>query len=341
MYIKKIILTFSLSLFVTISFSNRKIEGSTDQISIFDIESQIKISIQTDLEHIIFNREIEKIPAKISVTINNIKQEFDAFVEVRGNFRRDSANCDFPPIRILFEGKEIEETTFAGHENIKIVTHCKKKSNQFLQFMAKEYTTYEIYKLLSPYSFKVKMVEITYIDAKNQTKSITSQAFLIEDINHLAEKHNMKEYIGKLSTENIDRENLLSLSVFQFMIGNTDWIIQLSKNIKSITDGEKIIAVPYDFDYTAIVDTDYSIGGGYSFLSTPKRMFKGPCYELSDLEAEFDRLRERKKDIINLISKSPYLKSGSKQSMKNYVNEFYTLIQSKEKVIEHFQFKCN
>jgi len=341
MYSKKILILVLIFWYTSLSFSNPPTKELLEQVSIFDMEATVKMSIRTDLEQIINNREIENIPATISVSYDKANLELDASVEVRGNFRRDIANCDFPPIRIRFKSKEINETIFEGNENLKIVTHCKNKSQQFLQYIAKEFTTYKIYNILSPYSLNVKIVEMTYVDDKDRMKPIHSQAFLIEDIDHLAKKYNMTEFEEKLSTDLIDEENLRSLSVFQLMIGNTDWIIPFSKNLKSITDGEKIIAVPYDFDYTAIVDTDYSLGGGNTFLLTPERKFKGPCYELSDLEAEFKKFEEKQKDIIQMISSSPYLKSKSKLNMKNYVNEFYTIIKSKEKVMEYFLINCN
>ena len=341
MYNKKILILVLIFWHASSSFSNPPTRDLLEQISIFDIEAAVNMSIRTDFEQIINNREIVSIPAAISVSFDNTCLEFDASVEVRGNFRRNTANCDFPPIRIQFKNIEIGETIFEGNQNVKIVTHCKEKSKQFLQYMAKEYTTYKIYNLLSPYSLKVKFVEITYVDDKERMKPIITQAFLIENIDHLAKRHNMVEFTDKLSTDLIDEENLRMLSVFQFMIGNTDWIIPFSKNLKSITDGEKIITVPYDFDYTAIVDTDYTVGGGQTFLLTPERKFKGPCYELSDLEAEFKKFEEKNKDIIQLISKSPYLKSNSKLSMKNYIDEFYSILNLKEKVIEYFQINCN
>ncbi len=237
--------------------------NSFDQSYLFDIESLVELSIKADIKHLINNREIQELPAKVVFSYDNTKLELNGTVEVRGNFRRDAKNCDFPPLRLRFEDSEIKGTVLDGNHNLKIVTHCKDKSNQFLQYIAKELTTYQIYNLISPYSLKVKMVDITYIDEQNDLKTIQNEAFLIEDIDRLAEDHNMKEYEGELSDEEVDQDILLQLSVFQFMIGNTDWIIQFSKNLKFITDGEVYIPVPYDFDYTAIVGTNYNIGGGY------------------------------------------------------------------------------
>jgi len=311
-----------------------------DQSYLFDIKSSVELSIKADISHLINNREVQELPAKVVFSYDNTKLELNGTVEVRGNFRRDPKNCDFPPLRLRFKDSEIKGTVLDGNHNLKIVTHCKDKSNQFLQFIAKELTTYQIYNLISPYSLKVKMVNITYIDEQNDLKTILNEAFLIEDIDRLAEDHNMKEYEGNLSDEEVDQDILLQLSVFQFMIGNTDWIIPLSKNLKFITDGEVYIPVPYDFDYTAIVGTNYNIGGGISYLVPPERKFKGPCYDTSTLAAEFEEFKDKRESILNLVSTSPLLKAASKKNMKNYIDEFFEIIGSEEKIGEYFQINC-
>jgi hypothetical protein len=314
--------------------------GETDQTSIFYSEAVVEMSILADISYLINNREVVELPAKVVLNFDNNRLELKGTVEVRGNFRRNANNCDFPPLRLRFDDSEIKGTALDGNHNLKIVTHCRNKSNQFLQYLGKEFTTYQIYNIISPYSLKVKMVNITYIDEQNDIKPILNKAFLIEDIDYLADNHNMKECDEKLLEEDLDPDLLLQLTVFQFMIGNTDWIIPLAKNLKFITDGEGYIPVPYDFDYTAIVGTDYSVGSTPSFLEPPLRKFKGPCYDINDLHSEFEKFRDKRNPILNLISSSPYLKSSSGKNMKNYIEEFYDIIDSEEKIGEYFQINC-
>jgi len=308
---------------------------------LFDIESNITMSIEADIEHLIENREIEVLPAQITLSLDDATLRFNGTIEVRGNFRRDANNCDFPPLRLRFEDEEIKNTLLEGNHNLKLVTHCRDRSKEFLQFMAREYTTYKIYNLISPYSLKVKNIDIIYTDKNGKLKPIANQAFLIEDIDCLARQFDMKEFEGKLEDSDVDQDVLLQLSVFQFMIGNTDWIIPLSKNLKFITDGSTYITIPYDFDYTAIVGTDYSLGGRHTILPTPIRKYKGPCPELSDLRTEFSRFEEKRGAIEAFIDQSVLLKPGSKKNMKNYIKEFYDIIHSENQIGRHFQVNCN
>lgn len=336
----KLICLFMVILFPLMLSGNTRCDD-LGQSYLFDIKSSVELCIKADISHLITNREIEKLPAKVVFSYDDVKLELNGTVEVRGNFRRDIKNCDFPPLRLRFDDSDIRETILEGNHNLKIVTHCKDGSKQFPQYLAKELMTYKIYNLLSPYSLKVKMVNITYIDETNDINIIHNQAFVIEDIDQLAEEHNMKEFNGKLSDEDVDPGMLLQLSVFQFMIGNTDWIIPLAKNLKFITDGDVYIPVPYDFDYTAIVGTNYNVGGSVSFLTPPVRKFKGPCYDMNTLEAEFGKFRDKRESFLDLITTSPFLKSSSKKNMKNYIDEFYEIIGSEEKIGEYFQINCN
>lgn len=332
-----------LLLIITLVCFHTDITANTsgDQFTIFDNDIQVELIIEADFKYLIDNREIIALPAKVRITAGDTICDLEATIEVRGNFRRDARNCDFPPLRLRFEERTINGTLLEGNDNLKIVTHCKEGSKQFQQFIAREYTTYQLYNVLSPYSLKVKMVDVTYIDVNGGLEPIEDQAFLIEDIDNLARMNWMTEFEGKVNENEIERANLLRVSVFQYMIGNSDWIIEFSKNLKFLKGDENMLIIPYDFDYTAMVGADYTIGGRGTYLYPPERIYKGPCFELNELQAEFEYLRDRRDELIEVITESPYLKSGSKSGMKNYIIEFFGIINSDEQVTKNFFVNCN
>ena len=53
------------------------------------------------------------------------------------------------------------------------------------------------------------------------------------------------------------------VALFEYMIGNLDWSVPVRHNIKLIVPKEDSNAiafpVPYDFDYSGLVKTDYAI----------------------------------------------------------------------------------
>ena len=43
-------------------------------------------------------------------------------LKTRGNFRRDPANCKYPPIMVKFGKMKAEDPVFAGQSKLKLVT---------------------------------------------------------------------------------------------------------------------------------------------------------------------------------------------------------------------------
>ena len=313
-----------------------------DASSIFDIESEATLTITSDISALVLNKFIDNdfTTALINFEINGENIPFKGKINTRGNFRRDTSNCDFPPLKLKFKKEDIKNALLHGNNSIKIVTHCKSNVPEFKQFLMREYLTYKIYNELTTYSLQVKLVDIIYKDIKGIEEPIKQTAFLIEDIDHLAERNGMKEYEEVISYNDLNSENAIQLSVFQFMIGNSDWIVQMGKNLKFISDGNNIIAIPYDFDYTALVNTDYSLGSESTFLSTPERLFKGDCSTVKDLEKNILLFNDKKKNIMKLISGSKDLSYESKQYMKTYLNEFYRIVNSESKLAATLLENC-
>lgn len=312
-------------------------------LRLFDGNDPISVTIRTDLIQLLDNRQDDSEYQAATLIVkdeNNESSSFDVEVETRGNFRRDSSNCDFPPLRLNFKKKDILNTYFEGNEKIKIVTHCKTLVPQFDEFVVREYVTYKIYNSLTPISFKVRLVRITYEDTANKLDPIERIGFLIEDIDHLAGRNQMKEYDEPLSINDLDKKNAILLSLFQYMIGNTDWIVNMSKNLKTVSDGNNYYAIPYDFDYTIVVGTDYSLGGGRAFLSAPMRDYKGTCYDLNDIMPIAEEILEKRKEIFDIIGKERLLNYESKQHMKEFVNTFFYIIKSENRIRENILTNC-
>jgi len=337
-YITKILPLFVLLPFVGYGQDNH----GGDRL--FDEAGALEIKLQTDLIQLLDNRHEDPDEQEATLVINDINGEtkrFDVKVSSRGNFRRDSLNCDFPPLRLNFKKKEIVDTYFEGNEKIKLVTHCKTNVPEFDQFVVREYVTYRIYNVLTPISFQVRYATITYEDTQNQLNPIKRIGFLIEDIDHLAARNKMKEYEDPLEVKDLEKRNEILLSLFQYMIGNTDWIVNMSKNLKTMSDGEAFYAVPYDFDYTLLVGTDYSLGGGNSILSQPIREFRGLCYDLPDFNPVFEEFLTKRKEINTIIRKEKMLDYQSKQHMTDFLNIFYYIIKSEKRIEENILANCN
>ena len=113
-----------------------------------------------------------------------VRLEIEA--RTRGRCRRERRTCTFPPLRLNFVTKQAKGTVFAKQDKLKLVTHCK---NAYEQLVLKEYLLYRAYNLLTDRSYRVRFVEITYVDSAQKRAPVSRYAFFIEDKESMAERN--------------------------------------------------------------------------------------------------------------------------------------------------------
>ena len=85
------------------------------------------------------------------------------------------------------------------------------------------------------YSYRVRLLKINNIDTGSNSDPGWNYAFLIEDIDQLAQRNNSIEIETKnLHMEYTNRFISTLMPTFQYMIGNTDWSVPALHNIKLI-----------------------------------------------------------------------------------------------------------
>ena len=250
--------------------------------------------------------------------------------KVRGNFRRK--NCNFPPLRLNFDSKTSKGSHFEGQNKLKLVTHCQNGSKKAEQFVLQEYLVYKTYNLLTEKSFRVRLVKVTYEDKAGKYKSITRFGFLIEDEDRMADRLG-----GKI----IEVENLhpmqthpnvtILLSVFQYMVGNTDWSIPGLHNIKLIKQGDDAfpLTIPYDFDWCGIVNATYAKPNPmFDIPSVKVRVYRGMCRTKEEFQQAFDIFLENREAIRSLYQNTSSLTEKSRSQALKYYDEFFEIISN-------------
>ncbi|NIP16846.1 MAG: hypothetical protein GWM87_00800, partial [Xanthomonadales bacterium] len=167
----------------------------------------------------------ERFPGTLEYTDSSgARRTMDIGVTMRGLTRRDEL-CDFPPLKLWFDKDSNKGTEFRGQGSLKMVTYCDTNS-RYEQFYIKEYYAYRIYNLITPYSFRVRPMTVTYLDTERDSDGITRFGFLIEDVDDMAERNGVKELeIPMISPRRLDGEVAALAAVFQYLIGNLDWSI--------------------------------------------------------------------------------------------------------------------
>ncbi len=270
-----------------------------------------------------------------------VEGSLDLRVRVRGNFRRLKENCEKPPLKFNFKKHEAPEgSIFQGLSELKLVVPC-----QGADYVIREYLAYKSYNLLTDYSFRVRLIRLTYHDVSNNKTTDPEFGFLIEDTKDMAIRNQAVVYKQQnLRPENLYQPEFLKMSVFDYMIGNTDWSIQYHHNVKLILlENERVfVPVPYDFDLTGIVSSPYAKPAEELKLrSVRERVFRGYCLEdLNKLTPILDRFRMLKQQIYAVYTEAELLDQRYVASTVKYLDDFYKVINHPKKRLKEFSYPC-
>lgn len=187
-------------------------------------------------------------------------------VKTRGHFRKLSSNCAYPPLLLNFSNTNTSHTIFKDQNKLKLVTPCRSD-----KYVIREYLVYQLYNLLTPKSFKARLVKVQYGDLPT---SESLYGIILEEDTHLAKRNNSALIENKIfRPEQTQVTDFLTASVFQYMIGNTDWSVQYLQNIKLIASDTHALPsiVPYDFDHSGLVNAPYAHPAAALELTSVKR----------------------------------------------------------------------
>ncbi len=150
--------------------------------------------------------------------------------------------------------------------------------------------------------------------------------FLIEDTAQLRARigaDKSKEEIV-VEAERHHSEYRKTVALFQYMIGNADWGQINSKNVKFVMRDAKILSVPYDFDFAALVDASYATyNTSYGQTSFYDRVYLGFEKDYADLEETIKHFYEKKEVLYQTIKEFKRLKSSSRNEMIDYLETFF------------------
>jgi len=292
----------------------------------------------------------EELPATFEFTDSAGKTlVFDIKLRARGKFRARKDICDFPPIRLNFAGSQTKDTLFHKQDKVKLVTHCQS-SERYDQVVLREYMTYRILNVLTDASFRARLLRITYVDSAGTKREDVRYGFIIEDQDRLAKRlHKSILDVSKTSVSSLDREYTNLISVFQYLVGNTDFsMIQgmtgeacCHNHVLFGNDGEKIWSIPYDFDQSGMVDAPHAgPNPRFKLRSVRDRLYRGRCVNNDLLQITFAKFKDKHDEILVVINE---VSASSKQSINattRFVEDFYRVLESEKRIEKEFIKKC-
>jgi hypothetical protein len=258
----------------------------------------------------------------------------------RGHFRLLAGSCSWVPLRVQFRKKETAGTLFEGQSTLKLVTHCRD-NNDFEQHVLREYLPYRIYALVSPMAFRARLAKITYVDPAGQ-KLTTRYGMFLEDDSDVARRFEARSIeLPRVYFKDLDQESLMTMALFEYMIANSDVSILKLHNVKLlVTEQRTIYPVPYDFDFSGLVDTPYAHPDPkLGIQSVRDRIYRGPCRSDSEFNEALEKFRTKKTEILALYESLPDLSAGYRKAARSYLEDFYSAI-ARNRVKQTFVDGC-
>ena len=317
-----------------------------DDTHLFVNDAPLHLKLNAPIRKITRDRDQdpEYRPGKLGYTDSAGKEFwFDVGVRPRGKSRRRKEFCRFPPLRLNFKTKQVEDSLFAQQDKLKLVTHCKP-SSQYEQFLLVEYLTYKALNLLTDHSFKVRLLTIQYLDGDKDLG--TFSGFLIEHKNNLAARINRKvvEPVSIVPRQ-LEPEHASIVELYQLMIGNTDFSLLKGPtgdvcchNAVLYENNGNYQPIPYDFDSTGLVNPPYAVPNEALKLRTVKvRRYRGFCRSEELLENTLQLFQGKKKAIYDLFGTRPLsedhaLSKRTSHRTRSYLDGFFAIIEDPEQL---------
>ncbi|MEO6443547.1 MAG: hypothetical protein ABIZ91_05640 [Gemmatimonadaceae bacterium] len=251
-------------------------------------------------------------------------------LRTRGHFRLMSRNCRFVNMLVSFPKKETKGTPFDDQKDLKLGSHCQN-DGRYEQYLLKEYLAYRLYHQVTDVSFRTRLSTATYVDAESGRTLETKPAFWIENEDDVAARSDGEmKTLRRALFDDVDPEALDNMLIYAYAIGNTDWSVHALHNVRLIRqDNGTVLTVPYDFDFSGLVDTHYaSTDPSLPIRDVRQRLYRGACRTPEVMQERLELWRTRKDSVLAEVDHLPGLDGREARHAKEYLGEFFKTIAS-------------
>lgn len=320
---------FAVSLFVQFASA----QDAPDPKSVFEYLTEkegAKLTLEMDFTTLLENRKTSTYyPAML--TDENGKS-FKVEVKPRGKYRRKK--CEMPPIKIKFSKKNLRAESLDTLNEIKISLSCFDDA-QSDELVVKEYIAYRMFEHLTQASVRARLIRLTIKDTHVEKSKRSMLCLMVEDEEETVARMKGKvvEQYG-ISPDSLIMNQAALVSMYEYMIGNTDWEIGMMRNVRLIRSEEsaKVLVIPYDFDFSGFVSAPYASPSSESGLKTVRdRFLMANGIKPEALKRATQALRNAKKDLLAMC-RSKHLSKDTSTEVMAYLETFFQMIEEKDEV---------
>ncbi len=328
------------------ALEKRRLEA--EALPLFQGEEPVEFVLTADWKAVQHDRDVDSeklFPATLAiVTDGKPGDPIPLELRTRGHVRRNPRVCSFAPLRLELPKSRTKGTVFDGHGKIKLNTHCHGDSI-YEQYTLKDYLANLLHNALTPRSLRVRLAKVTYAETAGGKEPFTKLGLLLEDVDDMAARVETRELsVPRQTFQYVDQRQLLFMSLFQYMIGNTDYSIARLHNVIMLDDTQGVrYTVPYDFDYAGLVGAHYAVPAkDLDLPSVSERMYRGPCKTQAEFDEALAPFREKQAELLALPATLTRhgLTGGERKDAEKYLNEFFDLIGKPDRVKRVFVTDC-
>ncbi len=281
------------------------------------------VTLETNLDDIQDNRRTEEtFPGLLTLEDGT---SLKANLSVRGKFRR-LAN-KYPPLKVKVPKKALAAAGLDTLNEFKLILpYDDTKAAE--EWVVKEYLSYRMFEQLTSNSVHARLLQLTLKDSRTG-KTNAMYCLAVEDKEQTLARIKGTVVDSFNITENqLDQEHYALTAVFQYLIGNTDWGVHTNRNVRIVQAAgyDNLLVVPYDLDYSGMVNPVYARPSlDYGLSSVTERYFMGQTLSSEHIRQATGRFVQSR-DALFTLCQSPYLSKKGAKDMTTYLESFYKLI---------------
>ncbi|MCW3110337.1 MAG: hypothetical protein JWQ09_4843, partial [Segetibacter sp.] len=232
-------------------------------------------------------------------------------------------------------------SVFKDLSKLKLVMPCQGD-----EYILREWMVYRLYNLVTSKSFKARLVRVKLDDVRKKKNTTPFYGILLEEEEQMAKRnHSVLLDRKMIKPEQTEVKNFLTMAVFEYLIGNTDWSVQYQQNVKLLLEDSGAIpmTVPYDFDHAGLVNAPYAKPAEeLQMYSVLDRRYRGYCItDMKEFKEVISIYKQLKKDIYRLYTDCPLLDAKYIKATKKYFDEFYETINNSKAMQKEFSYPCD
>jgi hypothetical protein len=196
----------------------------------------------------------------------------------------------------------------------------------------------------------VRLLRVDYVNTESDDETDTRYAFVIEDDDALAERIQAAVLeVPQIQYRQLDAEHAALVSVFEYLIGNTDFSLVVGARdddcchnaVLFAKDSEGYLVIPYDFDFSGLVDASYaSPNPKLPIKEVTRRLYRGICEHNDEIGPVIESFREKRPDILALVSSMEGLDEKMRDKAVSFLDDFYEDVADPKAIDRYIIRKC-